>query len=657
MGSRGWGVKVGVAVVVAAVLGLAVWGGLTYLSGRDGEVVRRAAERVASGMSEGELTAGNIVDDSGATPDLAALVEDMGGAQHTVRVASVTEPADGSAGATLAHEWTLPGSAVPWTYETQLDLRERDGTWAGIWSPDVLAPDLAADETLRLARVQPERADIVAADGTPIVTQRDVERIGIDKTKVEAQEALTSAAALAEALGIDSANYVAAVRNAGPRAFVPALTVRTGSPEAAAARQSSAPGILIVADRRALAPTASFARPILGIVGEATAEIIEESGGAVAAGDQVGIGGLQETLNDRLDGQPGVTVSAVGAGADPRVLFETAPEKWGPVTVTLDIDTQQAAETVLADVAPASAIVAIRPSSGAIVTAASGPGGKGASTATQGRYAPGSTFKTVSTLALLRAGTTPSTSVECTPTVTVDGRSFKNVDGYPASALGSVPFTSAFANSCNTAFIRAGEPLDPDALPTAAAGLGLTAEPSLGLPSFLGSVPEPEPGTDEAASMIGQSKVLASPLGMATVVASIAAGKPVTPQLVVTRDSGDVSTSSPSATPTLRPGPTGSSAPPPPPEAPVTAAEAATLRELMRGVVEQGSGRFLADVPGEPVLAKSGTAEFGDASALKERAWMIAIQGDLAVAVFVEEGEGGAATAGPLLEAFLRAVA
>ena len=77
----------------------------------------------------------------------------------------------------------------------------------------------------------------------------------------------------------------------------------------------------------------------------------------------------------------------------------------------------------------------------------------------------------------------------------------------------------------------------------------------------------------------------------------------------------------------------------------------------MRGVVEQGSGTFLADVPGEPVLAKSGTAEFGDANALKQHVWMIGIQGDLAVAVFVNEGEGGATTAGPLLEAFLRAVA
>ncbi|KGN40937.1 penicillin-binding transpeptidase domain-containing protein [Knoellia aerolata] len=649
--------KVAVAVVVAAVLGLGVWGGLRLL-GRDGDAARTAAGRVAEGLSQGGFAGDPVaVDAAGRVPDLEPLVRGLGAATHTVRVASVTEPEGGRATATLTHEWTLTGTDAPWTYETRLDLRETDGEWAGVWEPGVLAPGLGADEALRLTRVQAERADILAEDGTPIVTLRDVERIGIDKTKVSAQEALTSAAALAEALDIDGANYVAAVRNAGARAFVPALTVRTGSPQADAARQSSAPGILIVPAKQALAPTATFARPILGIVGEATAEIIENSLGTVAAGDQVGIGGLQESLNDRLAGQPGVTVSAVKAGADPRVLFETTPKAWAPVTVTLDIAAQEAAEKVLAGVAPASAVVAIRPSTGAVVAAASGPGSKGVSTATQGRYAPGSTFKTVSTLALLRAGTTPDSPVECTPTVTVDGRSFKNVDGYPASALGTVPFRSAFANSCNTAFIRGGETLDPDALPAAAAGLGLTAAPPLGVPSFLGSVPEPKPGTDEAASMIGQSKVLASPLGMATVAASIAAGEPVTPQLVVAEDDGDDATASPSAsaTPTFRP--TASSPPPPPPQAPVTAAEAATLRELMRGVVEQGSGSFLADVPGESVLAKSGTAEFGDANALKEHAWMIAIRGDLAVAVFVEESEGGATTAGPLLESFLRALA
>ena len=75
----------------------------------------------------------------------------------------------------------------------------------------------------------------------------------------------------------------------------------------------------------------------------------------------------------------------------------------------------------------------------------------------------------------------------------------------------------------------------------------------------------------------------------------------------------------------------------------------------MRGVVTSGSGAFLADVPGPPVLAKTGTAEFGSASPPETHAWMIAVQGDLAVAAFVDVGESGSRTAGPLLEAFLRA--
>ena len=61
-------------------------------------------------------------------------------------------------------------------------------------------------------------------------------------------------------------------------------------------------------------------------------------------------------------------------------------------------------------------------------------------------------------------------------------------------------------------------------------------------------------------------------------------------------------------------------------------------------------------MPGE-VGAKTGTAQYGDpdgAGELPTHAWMIATRGDLAVAVFVETGESGSQTAGPLLEAFLR---
>jgi cell division protein FtsI/penicillin-binding protein 2 len=144
-------------------------------------------------------------------------------------------------------------------------------------------------------------------------------------------------------------------------------------------------------------------------------------------------------------------------------------------------------------------------------------------------------------------------------------------------------------------------------------------------------VPKPASETEDAASLIGQGKVLASPMAMASVAASVTAGRAVLPRLIVDHEVTQTAA-----------------------DKPLTKAEAAELRDLMRGVVTGGSGEFLADVPGAPVIAKTGTAEFGSGDDLPTHAWMIASHGDLAVAVFVERGESGSQTAGPLLEEFLR---
>ena len=122
--------------------------------------------------------------------------------------------------------------------------------------------------------------------------------------------------------------------------------------------------------------------------------------------------------------------------------------------------------------------------------------------------------------------------------------------------------------------------------------------------------------TEKAADLIGQGKILASPMVMATVIASIQSGRLVVPSLVTSVTS---------------PAPEGVSGPGP--------AEADALRSMLRGVVTGGSGSFLLDVPGPPVIAKTGTAEYAaDGGGLRTHAWMIAAQGDLAVAVFVEDG-------------------
>lgn len=70
----------------------------------------------------------------------------------------------------------------------------------------------------------------------------------------------------------------------------------------------------------------------------------------------------------------------------------------------------------------------------------------------------------VTSLALLRAGVDPQTPVPCTRTTTVDGRSFKNYDDYPAGGIGDITFEAAIASSCNTALIAERGRLDDESL-------------------------------------------------------------------------------------------------------------------------------------------------------------------------------------------------
>jgi len=573
-----------------------------------------------------------------AEQQLSTAVAELGDLRPEVSVRSVAEVEDGdTATAVLDVAWDIDAGEQDWEYTTTAELTYVEEAWQVAWSPTLLEPTLADGERLVVGELAPERAGILGGGGAALVSDRPVVRVGIDKTSVAPTQAAGSAEALAGLVGVDPTVFAERVVAAGPSAFVEAIVLRAdASYPLEAGALEAIPGALEVPDEIPLAPTRDFARPILGTVGEATAEVIAESDGRLVAGDIVGLSGLQERYDEQLRGRPGVTVQAVPAdeAADARELFRSDPVPGEPVETTLDTGLQLAAEEVLAPVVPPSAIVALRPSTGDVLAAASGPGGQGYSTALVGRYAPGSTFKVVSSLALLRAGLTQSSTVSCPETITVDGRSFKNYSDYPAAGLGDIALRAALANSCNTAFIGARAEAPQAALAEAAAALGLGVDRDLGLPAFLGSVPTDGGETEQAASMIGQGRIEASPLAMATVAASVAEGSTVVPRLVV---QPAIDTGGPTST--------------------LEAVEAQELRDLIAAVVSEGSAGFLSDVPGAEVGAKTGTAEYGTEAPPRTHAWMIAVQGDLAVAVFVEDGVSGSQTAGPLLEAFLRSVA
>jgi len=609
-----------------------------------GADARAAAQKLATALQKGDVDAIAFTDDT-APRQYAKVMTSLGAYPAKVRLDQVTR--SGSS-ANVRLSWSIDVDGHTWKHQTSAKLLDQDGTWRVAWKPSIIEKSLAAGETFQVARLKATRGQILGRDDLPIVTERPVVRFGIDRTQVPAPAAADSARRLATLLGLDVEPYVAQVTKAGPKAFVQAISLRRGtvSNDLLGAVQAI-PGARGISDHLPLAPSKGFAAAILGTVGPVTKELVEKSGGRLDGGDDAGLSGLQLRYDEQLGGSAGVKVSAVPAtpkageqAGEPRTLFEADPKDGEDLHTTLDLRLQQRADDLLAKVGPASAVVAIQPSTGAILAAASGPGSKGYNTATFGRYAPGSTFKVVSALALLRSGLTPSSPVSCTPTIVVDGKRFKNYSDYPPGRLGRISLRDALANSCNTGFISQHTRVQGTALADAASALGVGVDHDLGFPAYFGQVPPPASQTEGAADMIGQGRVLASPMAMAAVVASVASGKTVVPRLVTA--TGATALEAPSADPSR----------------PLTAVEARSLRAMMRAVVSQGSGTVLQSLQPPPVIAKTGTAEYGttkDSPTLPTHAWMIAAQGDLAVAVFVATGESGSHTAGPILKAFLQA--
>ncbi|NKX51357.1 hypothetical protein HER39_12420, partial [Arthrobacter deserti] len=256
-------------------------------------------------------------------------------------------------------------------------------------------------------------------------------------------------------------------------------------------------------------------------------------------------------------------------------------------------------------------------------------------TAFLGQYAPGSTFKIATSLGLIRKGMTPGPPVRCDPESSADGQKYENADGYPAAYNGEITLTEAVAHSCNTAFVSEFGNLSQRQLAQAAGALGIGMKADIGLDAFFGSINPEESGTAHAAAMIGQGTVQVSPLALAALVASVVKGEAVVPQLAEGHDAGAEL-----------------------PEVPeLTDTEAEQLRTMMRAAVTDGYLSSLAELPGGPVIGKTGTAEYGSGEPHKTHSWVIAAQGDLAISVFVEDGDLGSVTGAPLAKKFLQAAA
>src|SRR5690606_2878848 len=153
--------------------------------------------------------------------------------------------------------------------------------------------------------------------------------------------------------------------------FVEVVTLRQEEYDRIADRIGDLPGITTRPTERQLAPTRTFARALLGTVGDVTAEVMERHPGVYEVGDQVGYGGLSEAYDQHLRGTPGYTVTIARPTSDGQVddiaLAQIDPVAGTALHITVDRQIQQTAETALAVESRPAALVAIRISDGAMV--------------------------------------------------------------------------------------------------------------------------------------------------------------------------------------------------------------------------------------------------------------------------------------------------
>jgi len=266
-------------------------------------------------------------------------------------------------------------------------------------------------------------------------------------------------------------------------------------------------------------------------------------------------------------------------------------------------------------------------------------------------YPPGSTFKVITSAAYLADGGSPDDGLQNATSYTPPQtqRPIPNFGG--GTCLGNkqpITLKEALQVSCNTVFARLGNDLGGDKLVDMAQRFGFNEEMPYQLPAATSQIPAADKLDDpaEAQSAIGQRDVRASPLQMATVAATIAnGGKRMAPRVVDSVRAADGSLVKKFAPEEVN--------------QPITSDVASQLQDMMVNVVTNGTGDR-AQIPGITVGGKTGTAQRGPGQA--PHAWFIGFgsSGDrqIAVAVIVEAGGdvGSEATGGHVSAPIAKAV-
>lgn len=386
--------------------------------------------------------------------------------------------------------------------------------------------------------------------------------------------------------------------------------------------------------------------------------------------DNHGVSGIEGMYDDVLRGdQPEYAAVLVDAGQQVipglgykrlRLANHSEPSN---VMLTLDQQMQKSVENIMDKHAMKGAVIILRPATGEILAMASRPnfdanqlgdylkqGSAPLLNRAISAYQPGSVFKLVAAAAALEKGIVhPEDQFFDPGYIEVNQLRFRGWD-YDKGGRGQLNFTEALAYSSNPVFIEIGLKLGAETLISYAEKFGFGHRTNL---SFEGEAegylpPIESISSGELANLtIGQGKLEATPLQVASLVATIANdGIKVNPYLVSKLTNADnvvIKNYSPSNGIRV-----------------LSKKTADQMKEMMTAVTRFGTGQA-AYVEGVGAAGKTGTAETGRINSAGQsinHAWFAGYtplkQPQYAVVVFVEEGMSGGDVAAPIFSEIMK---
>ena len=344
------------------------------------------------------------------------------------------------------------------------------------------------------------RGLIVDARGRPLVGNTSAQVITVDRDLLQqrADQGTPVLTRLAALLGRSEIDLAKEITPCSPTVPAPCWTgypyepvpVATNAPTrvvlAISEHREQFPGVAIRTVTLPTYPNGTLAAQILGYTSEIT-EADKKANPALSDADTIGVSGLEQQYDSALRGVDGQQIVQLNPqGYTVRFGSTTSPQQGDTLVTSIDLNLQRLAEQSLAQqihdsraagqAASGGAVVIMNPNTGRILAVASYPtydpslfvGGisqadyqhltaSSAGTpllnrAIAGEYAPGSTFKliTSSSLVMHHEINTYSTYA-CPGSVTIDGRVKTNFD---SETLGYINLRDALGYSCDTFFYQ-----------------------------------------------------------------------------------------------------------------------------------------------------------------------------------------------------------